>query len=62
MIVTAGGKMIILDDNSSSVSIVCNDNTYVRLTDGNGLSIVTDMDVTFESKADINFTAEEMIL
>ncbi len=41
MIVTAGGKMIILDDNSSSVSIVCNDNTYVRLTDGNGLSIVT---------------------
>lgn len=61
MIVTAGGKMIILDDNSSSVSIVCNDNTYVRLTDGNGLSIVTDMDITFESKADINFTAEEMI-
>ncbi|MNF02574.1 hypothetical protein D3C80_2017380 [compost metagenome] len=61
MIVTAGGKMIILDDNSSSVSIVCSDSTFIRLTEGNGISISTDMDITFESKADISFKAEEMI-
>ncbi|KQO06238.1 contractile injection system protein, VgrG/Pvc8 family [Paenibacillus sp. Leaf72] len=61
MIVTEGGKMIILDDNSSSVSIVCNDSTFIRITDGSGISISTDMDITFESGADISFTAEEMI-
>lgn len=61
MIVTSGGKMVILDDSNSSVSIVCNDNTFIKLTDSDGISIFTDADITFESKADISFTAEEMI-
>ncbi|MGG4095010.1 hypothetical protein [Paenibacillus lautus] len=61
MIVTPSGKMIILDDNSSSVSIVCNDSTYIRLADSGDISIFTESDITFESKADINFSAEEMI-
>lgn len=61
MIVTPGGKMIILDDNSSSVSIVCNDSTYIKLSDSGDISILTEADITFVSKADISFTAEEMI-
>jgi len=61
MIVTSGGKMIILDDQSGNVSLVCNDSTYIKLSDSGDISIVTDSDITFESKADINLLAEEMI-
>lgn len=50
MIATESGKMLILDDRSGSVSIVCDNGTYVKLSSDGGVSIITDKAVTLSGK------------
>ena len=61
MIATDSGKMLILDDRSGSVSIVCSNGTYITLSDSDGISIITDADIKLNSDKDINITAKEKI-
>lgn len=61
MIATDSGKMLILDDRSGSVSIVCSNGTYITLSDSDGISIVTDADIKLNSDKNINITAKEKI-
>lgn len=48
------GRMVILDDESGSISIVCDDGTHISLYDG-GIALVTDKRIVFTAKNDIRF-------
>lgn len=53
---TRGGKMVILDDSNGSVSIVCNDGTFIGLA-GSNITITSNNKITFYAAEDINLTA-----
>lgn len=59
---TKNGRMVILDDDSNSVSIVCSNGTYIALEDS-GISIVTEEKITFQASKEIRLKAgAEMFL
>lgn len=69
MIATESGKMLILDDRSGSVSIVCDNGTYVKLSSGGGVSIITDKAITLSgdniclnAKKKVSVKADEQLL
>lgn len=69
MIATESGKMLILDDRSGSVSIVCDNGTYVKLSSGGGVSINTDKEITLSgnnislnAKKKVSVKADERLL
>lgn len=53
---TRGGQMVILDDSNGSVSIVCNDGTFIGLA-GSNITITSNNKITFYAAEDINLTA-----
>ncbi|MBE5988921.1 MAG: hypothetical protein E7250_14455 [Paenibacillaceae bacterium] len=53
---TKGGKMVILDDSNGSVSIVCNDGTFIGLA-GSNITITSNNKITFYAAEDINLSA-----
>jgi hypothetical protein len=57
---TKGGKMVVLDDATGSVSIVCNDGTFIGL-EGNEITIVSDQKITFHATEDINLKAGKVL-
>ena len=61
MLVTEQGKMIILDDRNGVVTILCNNGTYVTLSDTAGISIITNNDVSINGKQNISMTSKEKI-
>ncbi len=62
MLVTEQGKMVVLDDRNGVVTILCNNGTYITLSDGAGISIVTSNDVVVNSMQNISIIAKEQIL
>ena len=54
------GRMVILDDENGSVSIVCDNGTYISLS-GSGISIVTDEKIEFSATKDISLKADKAI-
>ena len=62
MLVTEQGKMVVLDDRNGVVTILCNQGTYITLSDGGGISIVTNNDVVINSMQNISMTAKEQVL
>lgn len=54
------GRMVILDDEYGSVSIVCDNGTYISLSDS-GISIVTDEKIEFSATKDISLKADKAI-
>lgn len=54
------GRMVILDDEYGSVSIVCDNGTYISLSD-NGINIVTDEKIEFSATKDISLKADKAI-
>lgn len=59
---TKNGRMVILDDDSNSVSVVCSNGTYIALEES-GISIVTDEKIVFQASKDIRLKAgAEMFL
>lgn len=61
MLVTEQGKMVVLDDRSGVVTILCNNGTYITLSDGAGISIITSNDVTINAMQNIAMTAKEKV-
>lgn len=53
---TKGGKMVILDDSNGSVSIVCNDGTFIGL-DGSNITIASKNKINFHAAGDISLNA-----
>lgn len=53
---TKGGRMVVLDDESGAASIVCNDGTYITLTD-QGITIETDQKILFNASEEMKLTA-----
>jgi len=54
------GRMVILDDEHGSVSIVCDNGTYISLDD-NGINIITDEKIEFCAAEDIRLKARKTI-
>ncbi len=54
------GRMVILDDEYGSVSIVCDNGTYISLS-GSGISIITDEKIEFCATKDISLKADKAI-
>lgn len=48
--------MVILDDSNGSVSIVCNDGTFIGLA-GSNITITSNNKITFYAAEDINLSA-----
>lgn len=61
MLVTGQGKMVVLDGRSGVVTILCNNGTYITLSDGAGISIITSNDVTINAMQNIAMTAKEKV-
>jgi len=57
---TRGGKMLILDDQSGTVSLVCADGSYIAIS-GNKISINTSLEVSITAGGSINFNANKSI-
>lgn len=53
---TKGGRMVILDDATGSVSVLCDNGTFIGLAK-QGISIVTDQNITFQAAKDIKLKA-----
>ncbi len=53
---TRDGRMVILDDDQGSVSVVCSNGTYIVLEES-GISIITDEMIWFEAAEDIRLRA-----
>lgn len=53
---TKNGRMVVLDDDAGSVSIVCDDGTYIALED-RGIFIVTEEKITFRASKEICLSA-----
>lgn len=54
------GRMVILDDEYGSVSIVCDNGTYITLSD-DGINIVTEEKIKFCATKDISLKADKAI-
>lgn len=54
------GRMVILDDEYGSVSIVCDNGTYISLS-GDGINIVTDEKIVFSATNDISLKADKAV-
>lgn len=61
MLATKDGNMVILDDDSGRVSIICQDGSSIHLADGQGISIITNNSISFSAKTAITFTAKQSI-
>lgn len=53
---TKNGRMVVLNDDTGSVSIVCDNGTYIALEDS-GICIVTEEKITFRASKEISLNA-----
>lgn len=58
---TKDGKMVILDDATGSVSIVCNNGTYIGLAGGN-ITITSNQKITFQAGNEIHLNAGKTLV
>jgi len=58
---TKGGRMVVLDDESGSASIVCNDGTYITLTDM-GITIETEQMILFRATEEMKLMAGSSLI
>lgn len=57
---TQGGRMVVLDDENGSVSIICSDGTHIDLEE-DGIFITTDQKIIMDAKENLKLKAGESL-
>lgn len=60
LLCSRAGRMVILDDESGSISIVCDDGTYISLCD-DGIIMTTEKNIFMDAARDIKLTAKNAV-